>query len=110
MFFVVLSLGQLPGFQNITSNNALIIGIISATTGSGAIFLYYYGLKKVKAIIATIMELFFPMSAVLFDYFINGHILSPVQWISAAVMIFAIINLNADNTKAIAKLAKKLKY
>lgn len=110
MFFVVLSLGQLTGFQNITSNNALIIGIISATTGSGAIFLYYYGLKKVKAIIATIMELFFPMSAVIFDYFINDHVLSTVQWISAGVMIFAIINLNADNTKAIAKLARKLKH
>ena len=109
MFLLVLSFGQLNEFQNITSHNALIIGIISATTGSGAIFLYYYGLKKVKAIIATIMELFFPMSAVLFDYFINGHILSPVQWLSAAVMIFAIINLNADNTKAIAKFAKKLK-
>jgi len=109
MFLVVLSFGQLSEFQNITANNAMIIGIISATTGSGAIFLYYYGLKKVKAIIATIMELFFPMSAVIFDYFINDHILSPIQWISAAVMIFAIINLNTDNTKAIAKLARKLK-
>jgi drug/metabolite transporter (DMT)-like permease len=55
------------------------------------------------------MELFFPMSAVIFDYFINGHVLSTVQWISAAVMIFAIINLNADNTKAIAKLAQKMR-
>ncbi|NOR88069.1 MAG: EamA family transporter [Bacteroidales bacterium] len=109
MFTVVLSLGQLNEFQNLTVNNKYIIGIISVTTGSGAIFLYYYGLKKVKAIIATIMELFFPMSAVIFDYFINGHILSPVQWLSAAIMIFAIINLNADNTKAIAKLARKLK-
>jgi len=108
MFIVVLSLGALD-FENVTSNNIIIIGIISATTGSGAIFLYYYGLKKVKAIIATIMELFFPMSAVIFDYFINGHVLSPVQWISAAIMIFAIINLNADNTKAIAKLAHKMK-
>jgi len=109
MFFVVLSLGELGDFQSITSYNMLILGIISVTTGSGAIFLYYYGLKKVKAIIATIMELFFPMSAVVFDYFINGHILSPVQWVSAAVMIFAIINLNADNAKAIARIAQKIK-
>lgn len=108
LFLVVASLGKLNEFQNITTNNALIIGIISVTTGSGAIFLYYFGLKKVKAIIATIMELFFPMSAIIFDYFINDHILSPIQWASAAVMIFAIINLNADNTKAIAKLAKKM--
>ena len=107
MLFVVIGTGSMD-FQSITTNNVLIIGIISATTGSGAIFLYYYGLKKVKAIIATIMELFFPMSAVIFDYFINGHVLGTVQWISAAVMIFAIINLNADNTKTIAKLAQKI--
>ncbi len=109
MFFVVLSVGELDSFKAITANNWLIIGIISATTGSGAIFLYYFGLQKVKAIIATIMELFFPISAVFFDYFINDHLLSPVQWLSAAVMIFAIINLNADNTKALSKLAKKIK-
>ncbi|MCK5776580.1 MAG: EamA family transporter [Bacteroidales bacterium] len=109
MFLVVLSLGELGGFKDITPNNILILSIISLTTGSGAIFLYYYGLKKVKAIIATIMELFFPMSAVVFDYFINGHVLSPIQWISAAVMIFAIINLNADNAKAISRIARKIK-
>ncbi|MCK5776233.1 MAG: DMT family transporter [Bacteroidales bacterium] len=109
MFLVVLSLGEIDGFKEITSNNILILSIISVTTGSGAIFLYYYGLKKVKAIIATIMELFFPMSAVVFDYFINDHFLSPIQWLSAAVMIFAIINLNTDNAKAIAKITRKFK-
>lgn len=107
MFGVVLSMGLLGSFQMVSPHNWMIIAIIAATTGSGAIFLYYYGLKNVKAIIATIMELFFPMSAIIFDYFINGHLLSPVQWLSAAVMIFAIINLNADNTKALKKLRKK---
>jgi drug/metabolite transporter (DMT)-like permease len=109
MLLTLIIFGELTEFQKITANNAIIIGIISITTGSGAIFLYYYGLKKVKAIISTIMELFFPMSAVLFDYSINGHILSPIQWISAAIMIFAIINLNADNTKALSKWTGKFK-
>lgn len=107
MLFIVLYLGLETEFQNITPNNWLIIFIIAATTGSGAIFLYYFGLKKVKAIISTIMELFFPLSAVLFDYFINGHMLSAVQWISAIVMIYAIINLNADNRKSVDE--KKMK-
>ncbi len=106
MFVVVTSMGFLGEFKNVTPQNWMIIFIIAMTTGSGAIFLYYFGLKKVKAIIATIMELFFPMSAILFDYFINGHVLSPVQWISAAVMIFAIINLNADNSKALKRFRK----
>lgn len=106
MFVVVTSMGFLGEFNNVTPQNWMVIFIIAMTTGSGAIFLYYFGLKKVKAIIATIMELFFPMSAILFDYFINGHLLSPVQWVSAAVMIFAIINLNADNTKALKRFRK----
>ncbi len=99
MFFIVLLNGHLSDFEQITVQNWQIIGIIGVTTGSGAIFLYYYGLKKVKAIVATIMELFFPISAIFFDYFFNGHILSPVQWISAIIMIFAIVNINADNSK-----------
>ena len=39
------------------------------------------------------------ISAVVFDYFINGSVLSPVQWISAAVMVFAIMRLNAEPEK-----------
>lgn len=109
MFVVVASMGYLGEFNHVTSQNWMVIFIIALTTGSGAIFLYYYGLKKVKAIIATIMELFFPMSAILFDYFINDNLLSPVQWVSAAVMIFAIINLNADNSKALKRFRRKVK-
>ena len=87
-------------FENVTSMNWIIFGIISLTTGSGAIFLYYFGLKHVRAIISTISELFFPLSAVLFDYIFNKHVLSPIQWVSAGIMIFAIVRLNMDNKKA----------
>jgi drug/metabolite transporter (DMT)-like permease len=44
--------------------------------------------------VASICELFFPLSAILFDYIFNGNTLSVIQWISAGVMIFAIFNLN----------------
>jgi drug/metabolite transporter (DMT)-like permease len=64
-------------------------------------------IENVKAIVATIMELFFPISAIIFDYVFNDHLLSPVQWIAAAIMIFAIINLNADNSRALKKSNKE---
>ena len=83
-------------FSNITTTNWLIFIIIALTTGSGALFLYYYGLNKVKAMVSTICELFFPVSAILFDYLINGQVLTPVQWISAAVMIFAILKISLN--------------
>ncbi len=81
-------------FSALTYENWIIIFIISLTTGSGAILMYYYGLKYIKASVSTLVELFFPISAIFFDYFINHNVLSPIQWISAAVMIFAIIKAN----------------
>lgn len=88
---LVLVLGFTTKFQEITATNWLIFGIITLTSGSVAILLYYYGLRHVKASHATLLELFFPISAILLDYFINGNVLSAVQWVSAIVMIYAII-------------------
>ena len=68
--------------------------LIGLTTGSGAIFIYYYGLRRVRAMVATISELLFPISAIFFDYIVNGSVLSPVQMVSAAVMIFAMLMLS----------------
>jgi drug/metabolite transporter (DMT)-like permease len=94
MLIYILITGNLMNFSMITPNNWLIFMIIAFTTGSGAIFLYYYGLNHVKASIAVICELFFPLSTIVFDYFVNGSRLSLIQWVSAGIMIFAIINLN----------------
>ena len=96
-FLLVLSTGHLFDFNLMTSNNWVIIGIISVTSGSAAIFIYYYGLKKINAMLATIMELFFPITAILLDYFVNHHQLSAIQWLSAVVMIYAIIKINTKS-------------
>lgn len=99
MLGFVLFTGKLTQFHTVTPTNWIIFLVIALTTGSGAIFIFYYGLVRVKAIIATICELFFPISAIFFDYLFNGNKLSTVQWISAFVMIFAIINLNLPAKK-----------
>jgi len=94
LLIVVLFTGRFGEFNQVTTDNMIYFIIIGLTTGSGAIFIYYYGLRRVKAIIATISELLFPVSAIVFDYLINHSVLSPVQLISAAIMVFAIIKLN----------------
>lgn len=94
MFLLVLTMGKFDQIKATTTINWVFFLIIGLTTGSGAIFLYYFGLKKVKAIVSIIIELLFPISAIVFDYLINDVLLSPIQWLSAAVMIFAIIRLN----------------
>ena len=99
MLLIVLSGNHLGEFSNVTNENWTIILIISITVGSGAIYLYYYGLNKVPAMLASIFELCFPLSAILFDYTFHGKILSPVQWISVAVMLTAIVRINLSGQK-----------
>jgi drug/metabolite transporter (DMT)-like permease len=94
MLMFLLFFGKSFSFKDVTTTNWVIFLVIAFTTGSGAIFLYYYGLNQVKASVAVILELFFPISTIVFDYIFNGSRLSVIQWISAAVMVFAIVSLN----------------
>ncbi len=103
MLIYIVIFSKFNQFKETTNNNWLIFLLIAMTTGSGAIFLFYYGLKKVKAIIATICELFFPLSAIFFDYLINKTLLSPVQWIGAALLIFSILRLNIGKPRSVMK-------
>lgn len=106
LLFVLIS-GKISQVLITTEMNWIIFLVIAITTGSGAIFLYYFGLTRVKAIIATICELFFPVSAIIFDYIFNDAKLSLVQWVSAGVMIFAIVNLNRERAKKLERLSRK---
>jgi len=96
MLLFVLSTGVFKSMPEITGFQWGIFVIIGITTGSGAIFLYYFGLTKIRAMLATICELCFPVSAILFDYLVNDKILSPTQWVSALVLIFAILKLSLE--------------
>lgn len=99
MFIVVLCLGQLNQFAVASTMDWAIFAIIGITTGSFAIYIYYVGLSTITASISTICELCFPLSTVLFDYVFNGHFLTPVQIVSAIIMLFSIIKISklADN-------------
>ena len=99
MLVIVLFTGHLGDFPQITSRNWLFIAFIGLTTGSGAIFLYYYGLRNVRASLSTFLELMYPITAVVLDYFVNKTTYSPVQWVAAFVMLFAIIMLNTKKSE-----------
>ncbi len=94
LLIFVFATGSFYEFRLTTNSNWIYFVIIGLTTGSGAIMIYYYGLRRVKAIVATISELLFPISAILFDYVFNGNVLRPVQMVSAVIMVFAIIKLS----------------
>lgn len=84
---------------SVTGTNWIIIFIISLTTGSGAIFLYYFGLARVRASVATICELCLPLSAVLLDYLVNGSVLGPWQWLGAGLLVGAILRISVREEK-----------
>lgn len=87
------------GFRVINWEMILAFVIIALTTGGTAIFIYYWGLKKVLASRSTIYELVFPVSAIVLEYFIHHKILTLGQWVGAVIMfgaILAIVNLKGS--------------
>ena len=101
MLVIVLACGHIGDFTQVTPRNWLFVVLIGLTTGSGAIFLYYYGLRNVKASLSTFLELMYPITAVVLDYFVNHTKYSIVQWIAASVMLFAIVMLNVNSKKTV---------
>lgn len=97
MLILAASTGDISGFNEITTKQIIIFLIIAFTTGGSAIFLYYYGLKRISASVASICELAFPLTAVVLDYFVHDNILSPVQWIGTAVLIISILKVSGIN-------------
>jgi len=93
MLVIVLTSGTITEISEISSTQLLIFLLIAFTTGGTAIFLYYYGLKKITASVAAICELAFPLTAVVLEYFLRGNIMGPVQWAGAFLLLFSILRV-----------------
>ena len=93
---IVIANGNLGWFLKTTPHQWMIFIIIGLTTGSGAVLLYYIGLRYIKANIATMCELCFPVSSIVFDYIFNGRLLSPVQFMSAGILLFTIYKITRN--------------
>jgi len=98
MFVIALSLGDIEKISDVSTTQVIVFIIIAFTTGGAAIFLYYYGLKRISASVAAICELAFPLTAVVLEYLIRGNILSPVQWIGALILLFSIFKVSGIKT------------
>lgn len=98
MLIIVLSVNQLGSIGEVTEKQWIIFGIISITSGGVAIFLYYFGLKRITASVATICELSFPLTAIILEYVIRGNILDWPQWIGAMILIYSIIRVTKLST------------
>lgn len=94
MFLIAATTGDISSISEVSTKQVIVFLIIAFSTGGTAIFLYYYGLKKISASVASICELAFPLTAIILEYFVHGNILSPVQWIGAVVLLFSILKVS----------------
>ena len=98
------SYAGLAGFEVINWNLIGAFVVIALTTGGTAIFIYYWGLKRVLASRSTIYEMIFPVSAIVLEFFIHHNILSWGQWLGAIVVLIAItsiVNLKANQKEKV---------
>lgn len=98
MLLIVFSSGTISSVTKVSLNQVYIFLLIAFTSGGTAIFLYYFGLKRIPASVASICELAFPLTAVILEYFIRGHILNPVQWAGATVLLLSIVRVTNVNS------------
>ena len=86
--------GELNYVTEISNSQIITFLLIAFTTGGPAMFLYYCGLKHTTASSSTILELAFPLTAILLEYFIRGNILNIVQWIGVAILFLSITKVS----------------
>jgi len=94
---IVIAAGQTSHVRDISPKQFAVFLVIAFSTGGPAVFLYYYGLKRVTASVATVCELAFPLSAVLLEYFVHGNVLSPPQWAGVVVLFLGIFQATRSN-------------
>ena len=94
VMLIIASVTQsITSIGDITTSQLLVFFLIAFTTGGTAIFLYYYGLKRITASVAAICELAFPLVAIILEYLVHGNILGPVQWVGVLILLYSIIKV-----------------
>ena len=96
--FIIISNSQYELIPEMTFGNWLYIILIVISTGSIALFIYYYGLNHLPASHVTIYELFWPLSAVTIDWFIYERIMTVYQFLGSILLLTSIILLSNENS------------
>jgi DME family drug/metabolite transporter len=89
-FGLVASACALPivgasAFSNV--HDSLWIALLALVTGLLALGLYYYGLQRTPALLATLGELAFPVTATLIGIYVFDSTLRWTQWLGVAVTV-----------------------
>ena len=100
-FMFVVGLGLSPSLTSPTLVQLLTLVLIALSTGMVSLWIYYRGLRTTRASISTIIELAFPITAVLVDFFLYHVTLAPSQYGAAIVLLFAMIMIARLNQQSL---------
>lgn len=75
-----------------SAHDSFWIAVLALVTGLAALFLYYYGLQRTPAMLATLGELAFPVTATLVGIYVFHDTLRWTQWLGIAITI-AVVTL-----------------
>ncbi|MBN2780335.1 MAG: DMT family transporter [Candidatus Marinimicrobia bacterium] len=90
LIFILIG-GQFRAFPAIEPLHWKLLVLIVFSSGALSMFIFYFGLKRIPASVATIFELFWPLSAVILDYAINRNTLNATQYLASAVLLFSFV-------------------
>jgi len=83
----------------LTGKQLLFFVIIALTSGMVGLYLYYKGLRTTSVHVSTILELVYPLIAVVIGIFLYHDKLAASQWIAAAVLVFGTYMIAQQNKK-----------
>ena len=102
LLVLVMLNGDIRQVDTVTGFQFGVFLVIALTSGGLSTFLYYYGLTRITASLASICELAFPLTAVLLEFILRGNILNTLQWFGVLVLfiaIFKVTRLSAASAK-----------
>jgi DME family drug/metabolite transporter len=86
------------------AHDSLWIAYLAIVTGLAALTLYYYGLKRTPAMLASLAELAYPVTAVIVGYVAFGANLSWTQWLGVLVTVAIVSLLPAPRRTSLVKV------
>ncbi len=89
-FLIIAFTGSFSFFEKVVPKDFMFFLIIAFTSGAFGMMVYYFGLKRIPASVSTICELTYPLTAIVLDFLVHGHILSLGQWFGAILLVWSI--------------------
>jgi len=74
--------------------------LIAVSTGMFSVAIYYRGLKTVQANVSTILELVYPLLAVIIDGVLYKNFLAPTQYLAGSLLLYAIYRISRLQLKS----------